>query len=99
MSLTNPQEPAQEPKSTGVLQTLSRFATAGVVIAALYLAWTFYARHASDEQAARGVAAKQQAQRQREADLIFGSGEVKIVSYSVDKAALTRGESADLCYG
>lgn len=99
MSLTNPQQPAEESKGTSVLQTLSRITTAGVVIVALYVGWTFYSRHLSDEQAAHDLAAKQQEEREREANLIFGSGEVKIVSYSVDKASLTRGESADLCYG
>jgi len=99
MSPTDPAQPSPESKGTSVLQTLSRFATAGLVIAALYVGWTFYARHASDEQAARDLAAKQQAERQREADLIFGNGEVKIVSYSVDKSELAQGESADLCYG
>jgi hypothetical protein len=99
MSLTNPQPPEPEPKSTSVLQTLSRVGTVGVIIAALYVAWTFYSRHVSDEQAARDLAAKQQADRQRQADLIFGSGEVKIVAYAVDKANIARGESADLCYG
>ncbi len=99
MSLTNPQQPAQEPKRTSTLQTVSNFTTVCLVVVVLYLAWTFYSRHASDKQAARDLAAKQQAERQRQADLIFGSGEVKIVSYSVDKASMPRGESADLCYG
>jgi hypothetical protein len=58
-----------------------------------------YSRHAADERAAQELAEKQEAARQRQARLIFGSGEVKIVSYSVDKASLTRGDSADLCYG
>jgi hypothetical protein len=98
MSLPDSQ-PEQEPKRPSVLETLSRVGTVGVIIAALYVGWTFYSRHAADEQAARDLAAKQQADRQREADLIFGSGEVKIVSYSVDKASVAPGESADLCYG
>lgn len=100
MSLTNPQQqPEKENKGTSVLQTLSRVGTVGVIVAALYVAWTFYSRYAADQQTARDLAAKQQAERQREADLIFGSGEVKIVSYSVDKSSLAHGESADLCYG
>jgi hypothetical protein len=98
MSLTDPQ-PTQETKGTSVLRTLNRFGTVGLIIAALYLAWTFYARHSADQQAARDLAAKQQAETKREADLIFGNGEVKIVSYSVDKSAVAPGESADLCYG
>jgi hypothetical protein len=81
------------------LQTLTRFATVGIVLAVLYVGWTMYSRHASDERAAQELAAKQEAARQRQAHLIFGSGEVKIVSYSVDKASLARGDSADLCYG
>ena len=99
MSLTNPHQPAEESKGTSTLKTLSRFATVGVVIVAIYLGWTFYSRHLSDEQAARELAAKQEEKRKQEADQIFGSGEVKIVSYSVDKSQLARGESADLCYG
>ena len=98
MALTDTQ-PELEPHRTSILGVLTRFASLGIVIAALYVAWTFYSRHASDEQAARALAAKQEAARQHQAELIFGSGEVKIVSYSVDKATLARGESADLCYG
>jgi hypothetical protein len=96
--MTNP-PPGAEPQRTSVLQTVSRFASVGIVIAALYVGWTFYSRHASDQQAAQNLAAKQDADRQRQAKLIFGSGEVKIVSYSVDKSTLAPGESADLCYG
>jgi len=99
MSLTNPQQPAQEPKGTSALKTASRYATVGVIGVALRLAWIFYSRHASDEAAARALAASQQAQRESEAKRIFGEGEVKIISYSIDKASMARGEEADLCYG
>jgi len=98
MALTDP-APELEPKRTSTLQTASRIASVGIILAALYVGWTFYSRHASDQQAARDFAAKQDEKRQAQAKLIFGSGEVKIVSYSVDKASLARGESADLCYG
>jgi hypothetical protein len=98
MALTDP-APELEPKPTSALRTASRIASLGIILAALYVGWTFYSRHASNEQAVRDAAAKQDAKRQEQAKLIFGSGEVKIVSYSVDKASLARGESADLCYG
>jgi hypothetical protein len=88
-----------EPKPTSPLKAASRIASVGILLALLYVGWTFYSRHASDAQAARDLATKQDAKRQAQAKLIFGSGEVKIVSYSVDKASLARGESADLCYG
>jgi hypothetical protein len=99
MPLMDEQQPEPKAKGTSALQTASRFATVGVIIAILYVGWTFYSRHLSDEQAANDLAAKQQAERQHQADLIFGSGEVKIVSYSIDKTSMARGESADLCYG
>jgi hypothetical protein len=99
MSLTNPPQHEEVSKGTSLLQTLMRISTVGVIIAILYVFWTFYSRHTADEQAARDLAAKQQAERQHQVDLIFGSGEVKIVSYSVDRASLARGETADLCYG
>jgi hypothetical protein len=99
MSLTIPERPDEKSKGASVLQTLSRIGTFGVIIVAVYLGWTFYSRHLYNEQAARDLEAKQETERKRQADLIFGSGEVKIVSYSVDRASVTRGESADLCYG
>ncbi len=98
MALTDPpSEPG--PKPTSSLQTASRIASIGILLAALYVGWTFYSRHAANERALHDLAARQDAKRQEQAKLIFGSGEVKIVSYSVDKPSLTRGESADLCYG
>ena len=99
MSLTDQQPPTPEEKGTPALQTASRIGTVGVIIAALYVGWTFYSRHLSDEQAARDLAERKQAEIKKQADLIFGEGEVKIVSYSVDKHSIARGESADLCYG
>lgn len=94
------QQPAEpDSKSTSVLQTLSRIGAVGVIFAALYVGWTFYSRHLSDQRIAEEIAQKQQEQREHDARQIFGSGEVKIVSYSIDKASMARGDSADLCYG
>jgi hypothetical protein len=98
MALTDSQ-PVNAPERTSALQILSRLATVGIVLGALYVGWTFYSRKLQDDQAEHAFAAKKEAARKRQADLIFGSGEVKIVSYSVDKASIPRGESANLCYG
>jgi hypothetical protein len=87
------------PKSNSILSTVARFGWVGVIVALLSAGWTVYSRHESEVQAVRIAEASKQAGRERQAKLIFGSGEVKIVSYSVDKASLARGESADLCYG
>lgn len=94
------QPPKPESNTAVTVLTFTRaLTTVCLVVALLYVGWTFYSRHLSDERAAEQLAAKQQEQREREARQIFGSGEVKIVSYSIDKARMTRGESADLCYG
>jgi hypothetical protein len=91
--------PEPDQQRSSVLSTLTRFGSVGIVIAASYVGYTFYSRHAADEQAARDLAARQDAARQHQAELIFGSGEIKITNFGVDKGTLTRGESADLCYG
>ena len=75
MSLTDQQPPTPEEKGTPALQTASRIGTVGVIIAALYVGWTFYSRHLSDEQAARDLAERKQAEIKKQADLIFGRSE------------------------
>jgi hypothetical protein len=99
MPLMDQQQPVPESKGTSTLQTLSRIGTVGVILAALYVGWVFYSRHLSDERATQDLAERQHAQQEKDVRQIFGSGEVKIISYSIDKASMSRGETADLCYG
>lgn len=100
MALTDaptPQEPVKRPGS--FLQKLLPFTTIGVIIAALYVAWTFYSRHQSNVEAERAAAAKEQAQRQRTVDAVFGNGEIVFSMFSADAGVLKRGQHTQLCYG
>ena len=99
MALTDaPQEERPRPPGSG-LRKLLPFTTVGVIIAALYVAWTFYSRHESNVAAERAAAAKQQEQRQRTVDTVFGNGEILFSGFSADSGFLRRGEHTQLCYG
>jgi hypothetical protein len=87
------------PSSETPLKKLLPFTSVALIIAALYVAWTFYSRHASDRAAAEQIAAHQQEARQRVVDQVFGDGAVKFVAFGADSAVLKRGESTQLCYG
>jgi hypothetical protein len=98
MALTD--APEQPPKPPGsVLRKLLPVTTVALVLAVLYVAWTFYSRYTSNKEAQQNLAAKQQEARQRVVNQVYGSGEIRFSSFSVDTAHLKRGESTQLCYG
>ncbi|MBV8866742.1 MAG: hypothetical protein JO210_15215 [Acidobacteriaceae bacterium] len=101
MALTDvpdtPREPAKGPGSA--LGKLLPVTTVGVLIAALYVAWTFYSRHQSDVAAQQAAAAKEQARREQTVHTVFGSGEILFSTFSADSGLLRRGEHTQLCYG
>ena len=98
MALTDA-PPPPPPSSGSVLRKILPFTTVGVIIAALYVAYTFYARHQSDLDAQRDAAARQQEQRQRTIREVFGNGEIKFSMFSADTGSLNRGDHTELCYG
>jgi hypothetical protein len=71
----------------------------GVVIAALYVGWTFYSRYDSNRRAQQALEAKQEEARKRVSDQIFGSGEIRFSSFSASDGLLKRGQTTELCYG
>ena len=87
------------PKQASILPLLLRVTTVGVIIAALYVAWTFYSRHQQAQEAEQAIQKKQDDQRKRVADQIFGSGEIKFSTFSIGTSRLKRGETTQLCYG
>ncbi len=98
MALTDaPQEPVKPSGFT--LRKLLPFTTIAMIVAALYVAWTFYSRHQSDVEAQQAAAAKEQEQRQRTVKAVFGSGEIRFSTFSADRARLKPGEHTQLCYG
>ncbi len=99
MGLTDaPQDPSVKPPWAW-LRKLLPFTTIGVIIALIYVAWTFYSRHESNVAAERAAAAKEQEQRQRTVNAVFGSGEILFSTFSADSGLLKRGDHTQLCYG
>jgi len=91
--------PEPSGKKRSGLAALLPFTTVAMILAALYVAWTFYSRHESARKDQEAIEAKQREAEKHQANLIFGSGEVKFTMFSADKGMVSRGESAHLCYG
>jgi len=65
----------------------------------LYVAWVFYSRRRDQRAAEEALAAKKAAQNQKVVDAYFGSGDVKLLQFSVGPIHLRRGDKANMCYG
>ena len=91
--------PEGQGKSKSGLSALLPFTTIAMIIAALYVAWTFYSRHESARKAQEAIETKRQETEKHNADLIFGSGEIKFTIFSADPGTVKRGEATRLCYG
>jgi hypothetical protein len=99
MSLTDAPEQQPVRKPAAFLRKLLPFTTVGAIVAVLYVIWIFYSRHQTEAEAARAAIAKEQAQRQRTVDAVFGSGEIIFSVFSADSGLLKRGDHTQLCYG
>ncbi len=100
MAITDaPQEEPVQPPPGAWLRKLLPFTTVGVIIAGLYVAYTFYSRHEANIEAERAAAAKVQEQRQRTVETVFGSGSILFNNFSADTGLLKRGAHTQLCYG
>jgi hypothetical protein len=75
------------------------FTTVALLIAALYVGWTFYSRHESNRRAQEELGARQAAARKRVVDQYYGSGEIRIPTFLADNGVLKLGQSTHLCYG
>ncbi|MFL6350635.1 MAG: hypothetical protein ACJ74Z_02115 [Bryobacteraceae bacterium] len=98
MSLTQP--PNQpEPMPPSRLRAVLPYTTVAMIIAALYVAWTFYSRHEANRSAMEAVQNKKSEENKRYVGQMYGSGEVKFIALSADSGRLAAGESTQLCYG
>jgi hypothetical protein len=70
-----------------------------LVLAFLYVAWTFYSRRESNRRIQEKVAAEKAETRKDVVDRYFGAGEVRFPLFHADSAVLKPGEKAHLCYG
>ena len=74
---------AESKSSKGVAQKLLPYTTILLIAAGLYVAWTFYSRWRDNRAAEEAVAAKKAAQNKKVVDQVFGSGEVKLLNFSI----------------
>lgn len=70
-----------------------------LIVVAMYVGWIFYSRWRDRKEAQERADAAQQAQQKKVVDQVFGSGQVKLLNFSISPIRLRRGESAHLCYG
>ncbi len=99
MAIIDSSPPPHERAHKSFLSKILPFTTVGVIIAALYVAWTFYSRYESDKEAMQRIQAEREAARKRVVDQIYGSGEVRFSTFGADSGFLKRGEKTELCYG
>lgn len=99
-SLLDQQPPDHSaPESKSVLLAILPYTTVAVLIAALYVAWTFWSRHQSDKQAEE-AAQQQKAQAQKDVyDQISQHGELTFTTFEAADGVLKRGQTTELCYG
>lgn len=99
MSLTQPPESAGPPNPSSRLKAILPYTTVLLVLALLYVAWTFYSRYQDNREAVKAAAEKKAQQEKDTNSRIFGSGEVKINQFSADTGLLERGQTTQICYG
>lgn len=93
-----PSSPASDIHDMERLRKLMPFTTAAVIVAALYVGWVLYSRHAAVKEAERKAEAARVEEAKRTLEMM-GSGAVKILSFNISPPVVRRGQSAQLCYG
>jgi hypothetical protein len=93
------EEPEGQPKNDSALKKILPYTTIALILAALYVAYIFYQRHQSDVEAEARFEAQKAESNKRTLDAVFGNGEIKFSTFSIDTSSLKRGETARLCYG
>lgn len=99
MSLTQPPESPRPSGPKSPLKAILPYTTTLLVIAILYVAWTFYSRYRDNQEALKAAAEKKARQEQDVNSRIFGSGEVKINQFYAGIGLLARGQTTQICYG
>jgi hypothetical protein len=80
------------------LRKLLPYSSAGLVIAILYVAWTFLSRW-HDTSAVERAADAERAKADAKIVEMYGSGNLKILHFYVTPAVIARGRKGLLCFG
>lgn len=84
--------------SLKLMRRLMPLTTAAIIIAALYVAWVFFSRWEENRELERRRS-ETAAENARKVVETLGGNELKILSLSLDRGLIRRGEKINLCYG
>ena len=85
--------------STSTPKRMVQITSVLVLVGLGYVGWVFYSRAEETKKAEQAAAAREEQRLRRTTDLVFGSGEVRILGFSLDAAHPRRGETINVCYG
>ena len=74
------------------------YTSAAVIIAALYVGWVFFSRW-QESRALKREQAEQQVAEARKTIEAYGGGRVKIMNFTISPSILSKGQTAQICYG
>lgn len=81
-----------------IIRKLLPFTSIALVLAVLYVGWMFYSRWEENRELER-KRSEAAAQNAKEVVQELGGSELKILSLSLDRGLIRRGEKLTLCYG
>ncbi len=81
-----------------MLRRILPYTGVAILIAALYVGWTFYSRASDARRAEQAVEDKQTAEAKRTVD-ILGGRDLKILQFYAVPGAIHRGGQANVCFG
>jgi hypothetical protein len=89
---------APEQEKHPLIRKMLPFTSVALVLAILYVGWTFFSRWQEGREL-REKAAQQQVEEARKTVEAYGNGRVKIMNFNIGPAVLSAGEKAHICYG
>lgn len=81
-----------------VIRKILPFTTIALIVAALYVGWMFFSRWQDNRELER-KRAEAAAENAREVVSTLGGNDLKILSLTLDRGFIRRGEKLQLCYG
>jgi hypothetical protein len=81
-----------------VIRKVLPFTTIALVVAAIYVGWMFFSRWQDNRELER-KRAEAAAENAREVVSTLGGDDLKILSLTLDRGLIRRGEKLQLCYG
>jgi len=85
-------------RPVNLIRKLLPYTSIACILALLYVGWTFFHRWDENRRAERAAEAEKVSADKKITDM-YGSGNLKILSFYASPSVLTRGQRALICYG